>query len=280
MLILITAGNTQTPIDDVRVITNVFSGRTGLLIAQEAYARGHSVCLLTSHPEGAIPPPPLEKARQSDAAVEDTVRPFGAPSWDVTPYRTFDDLQSLLEQTICGLPIDAIVHSAAVSDYQMAGTYAPANDVEFDPSQQAWRRKSGTEISAVSATASPATSHVGDAGPIQMVDVSAGKVKSSHRELWMRLIPTPKLIDQIREPWGFRGLLVKFKLEVGLNDAELIRIAEASRVHSRADVMVANTYSEMRKCAFLGPINGAYQRLERVELPNRLLDLLEASINS
>ena len=29
MKILVTAGNTQTPIDQVRCITNVFSGRTG-----------------------------------------------------------------------------------------------------------------------------------------------------------------------------------------------------------------------------------------------------------
>ena len=62
-------------------------------------------------------------------------------------------------------------------------------------------------------------------------DVSAGKVKSSHPELWLKLTPTPKLVDRIRDPWGFRGTLVKFKLEVGLGEPELLagRRAGAAR---------------------------------------------------
>ena len=51
MKILVTAGNTQTVIDRVRCITNVFSGRTGAQIAAEAFERGHAVTLVTSHPE-------------------------------------------------------------------------------------------------------------------------------------------------------------------------------------------------------------------------------------
>ncbi|HVL11743.1 MAG TPA: phosphopantothenoylcysteine decarboxylase, partial [Gemmata sp.] len=51
MNVLVTAGNTQTPVDRVRCITNIFSGRTGGQIAARAYDRGHAVTLLTSHPE-------------------------------------------------------------------------------------------------------------------------------------------------------------------------------------------------------------------------------------
>ena len=43
MNILVTAGNTQVFIDQVRCITNIFTGRTGAAIAVEAYRRGHSV---------------------------------------------------------------------------------------------------------------------------------------------------------------------------------------------------------------------------------------------
>ena len=50
MKILVTAGNTQTPVDRVRCITNVFSGRTGARIALAAHDRGHAVTLLTSQP--------------------------------------------------------------------------------------------------------------------------------------------------------------------------------------------------------------------------------------
>jgi len=51
MNILVTAGNTIVPIDRVRCITNVFTGRTGTQIAMCGYERGHNVTLLTSHPE-------------------------------------------------------------------------------------------------------------------------------------------------------------------------------------------------------------------------------------
>ena len=53
MKLLVTAGNTLVPIDSVRGITNVFTGRTGAGIALHAYRRGHHVTLLTSHPETA-----------------------------------------------------------------------------------------------------------------------------------------------------------------------------------------------------------------------------------
>lgn len=242
MKILVTAGNTQTPVDEVRVITNVFSGRTGSQIAVAAHDRGHYVTLLTSHPELVTEIP----AAKNDSTT----------NWEVHPYRTFNDLQSLMEAQITSGNYDAIIHCAAVSDYQMAGTYAPVPGTRFDAAQRTWvtQRDGGNSL------------------PPSLMDVSAGKVKSNHPELWMRLVPTPKLIDSIRKPWGFAGVLVKFKLEVGPTDDELIRIAEASRTQSDADLMVANTLSGMREYAFLGPIAGQYQRILRPELAARLLD--------
>jgi phosphopantothenoylcysteine synthetase/decarboxylase len=225
MKILITAGNTQTPIDDVRVITNVFSGRTGSLIALAAHQRGHSVCLLTSNPELVAHHSP-----SSDPALGE---------WDVQPYRTFDDLQVLMVRLIRSNSFDAIIHSAAVSDFELAGIFAPSQTTRFDSEHATWETDVGGDESHLSPS---------------MTDVTSGKIKSGHRELWLRLVPTPKLVDLVRKTWGFKGLLVKFKLEVGPTDAELLRIAEASRVHSQADLMVANTRSGMRTYAFLGPI--------------------------
>src|SRR5688500_5697935 len=108
MRILITAGNTQTPIDEVRVITNVFTGRTGTKIALAARGRGHSVCLMTSHPE----------------LISDYALGESAPGWEVYPYSTFNDLQRLMQHFITQHTFDVIIHCAAVSDYQLAGTYA------------------------------------------------------------------------------------------------------------------------------------------------------------
>ena len=66
----------------------------------------------------------------------------------------------------------------------------------------------------------------------------------------------PKLIDMVRSPWGFRGTLVKFKLEVGISDERLLEIAEKSRIHSQADFMVANTLEGASAWAYLGPLAG------------------------
>jgi phosphopantothenoylcysteine synthetase/decarboxylase len=239
MNLLVTAGNTLTPIDRVRCITNIFTGRTGAALALEARRRGHGVTLLTSHPEAV------------EALAGGPMPPEG---WAVRRYRTFDDLHRLLAGGI-GPGLDAVVHSAAVSDYLAGGVYAPAAGTHFRPEDGLW-------LSA------------GPGGPA-LTDRAAGKVKSDEPELWLRLVRAPKLIDLVRSDWGFRGLLVKFKLEVGASDEELLQIAERSRRHSGADVMVANTLEGASHYAFVGPLDGDYQRVGRRDLPGRLLEVLE-----
>jgi len=68
---------------------------------------------------------------------------------------------------------------------------------------------------------------------------------------------------------------VKFKLEVGVSDGQLLKIAEASRLQSQADQMVANTLEGVDSWAFLGPLSGRYDRISRRDLPERLLAAVE-----
>jgi phosphopantothenate-cysteine ligase/phosphopantothenoylcysteine decarboxylase/phosphopantothenate--cysteine ligase len=103
------------------------------------------------------------------------------------------------------------------------------------------------------------------------VDVYNGKVKSTHKELWLRLVPTPKLIDQIRRPWGFKGILVKFKLEVGATETELKQIAEKSRRHSDADLMVANTLEGMDTWAVIMSRTGDFMKVARTGLAREVI---------
>jgi phosphopantothenate-cysteine ligase/phosphopantothenoylcysteine decarboxylase/phosphopantothenate--cysteine ligase len=241
MNLLVTAGNTLVPIDRVRCITNVFTGRTGAAIALHAHERGHTVTLLTSHPEAVAGP------REGTPPADER--------WRLHAYHTFDDLQQAMTAVLTGGGLDAVVHCAAVSDYLSAGVYAPAPETRFLPEDGRWESD-------------------GLLGPA-LVDRAAGKVKSDEPELWLRLVRAPKLIDRIRADWEFRGLLVKFKLEVGVEDERLLEIAERSRIHSRADLMVANTLEGSAVYAFLGPLDGAYQRVTRGELAARLLDALE-----
>jgi len=236
MNVLVTAGNTLVPIDRVRCISNVFTGRTGAAIARCAWDRGHTVTLLTSHPD-AVDNPPHSKR------------------WALVRYSTFGDLQNLMSELLSRGELDAVIHSAAVSDYLAGGIYAPGEGTHFHPESGRWESD-------------------GADGPA-LVDRAAGKVKSDEPELWLRLVRAPKLIDCIRRDWEFRGLIVKFKLEAGISDEQLLDIAERSRTHSDADLMVANTLEGASTYAFLGPLDGQYQRVSRRELAERLLLALE-----
>lgn len=239
MKLLVTAGNTQAQLDRVRCITNIFSGRTGARIAATGFDRGHSVVFLTSHPE-----------------VLDTipaVRARAAPDWRVCPYRTFDDLAALMAEEIGRGDFDALIHAAAVSDYRPAGVFAPAPGTSFDSQALAWD---------------------GAGGCPRLADAMQDKVKSTHPELWLRLVPTPKLVDKIRSDWGFGGVLVKFKLEVGLSESDLLAAAEPARVHSQADLMVSNTLEGMSEWALLGGASG-YRKVAREDLADCLLHAME-----
>lgn len=236
MNLLVTAGNTQTPIDRVRCLTNVFTGRTGARVALEAHRRGHAVTLLTSHPE---------VIHELDPSFKPDAR------WTVRPYRTFHDLHDAMAALVPGNRFAALVHAAAVGDYHLAGTYAPAAGTRFDPMTAAWTNG-------------------------KLIDVSAGKVKSHHPELWLRLTPTPKLADLVRSAWGFRGAFVKFKLEVGTTDAELRDVALRSRAQSDADLIVANTLDDKDRVAWIGDRAGGWERVERDRLAGRLIERVAA----
>lgn len=243
MRILVTAGNSVAPIDQVRCITNIFTGRTGTQIALHAASQGDTVRLLTSHPELV-----------ADLCGENDLQKL---KLQVHKYRTFTDLEGLLRAYVSYGHVDAVIHCAAVNDYEMAGVFAPASNTHF-------RHDSIWECD-------------GDGRPT-LVDRRSAKVKSDEPELWLRLVRTPKLIDCMRSTWGFRNVLVKFKLEVGVGDDELLKIAERSRTESQADLMVANTLEGAADWAFVGPVSGDYKRVIRCKLPETLLEAIESLI--
>ncbi len=240
MNFFITAGNTQTMIDRVRCVTNIFSGRTGASVARTAWGRGHTVTLATSHP---------------DVLTEFGINPK-APGdrFTVLPYSTFDDLANIMQSQFRSGTFDVVCHSAAVSDYLPAGTYTPDPGTFFNARTSQWEGQSGAP---------------------RLTEQKAGKIKSSEPELWLRLVRAPKLVDRIRHPWGFTGILVKFKLEVGIGEQELVEVADASRRQSSADFMVANTLDGAQHWAYVGPIADRYERVPRRELPDRLVVALE-----
>jgi phosphopantothenoylcysteine synthetase/decarboxylase len=240
MNFFVTAGNTQSMIDRVRCVTNIFSGRTGAALARTAWGRGHTVTLATSHP---------------DVLSEFGINPHGpGERLTVLPYHTFDDLATIMQNQFRTGRFDVVCHSAAVSDYLPAGTFTPDPGTFFNARTNQWEAQYG---------------------PARLTEQKAGKIKSSEPELWLRLVRAPKLVDRIRQPWGFGGILVKFKLEVGISEEKLVEIAEESRRQSAADFMVANTLDGAQHWAYIGPIAERYERVPRRELPDRLVLALE-----
>lgn len=148
MNILITAGATREPIDAVRFLSNVSTGRTGALLADALAAHGHAVTLL--HGEAAVRP----------TRVTDT-ESFGSTA----------DLQAALRQRLGNGTYDAVIHCAAVSDYR------------------------------------PDTTHT-------------GKMSSYAAELSIRLVPTPKLLPELKTYAAPRPLkVIGFKLTAGADVA-------------------------------------------------------------
>lgn len=152
---------------------------------------------------------------------------------NVFNFRTFDELQLAMEHRIRNIPFDIIIHSAAVSDYRVSRVLVP-------------------EV-------------IG----LRPVDNSA-KISSSYSKLYLELEPTVKIIDQIRRPWGFRGKLVKFKLQVGVSDKELIATARESMHASQADFIVANCLEWYRQRAYIIGVDGTVASVYRSDLAKEL----------
>ena len=100
MRVLVTAGSTWVKVDDVRILTNRFTGKTGLYLAQGLKRKGHSVTLLVnSHCIGKV------------------------KSCKVIPYRYFEEFKREVSKAIKKQRYDAIIHSAAVSDYKLKRSF-------------------------------------------------------------------------------------------------------------------------------------------------------------
>jgi len=79
---------------------------------------------------------------------------------------------------------------------------------------------------------------------------NAGKVGSNYTTMYLEMKQTRKIIDEIRA-WGFKNTLVKFKLQVGISDEELLVIARKSRWTSNADLIVANCLEWAKDKAYI-----------------------------
>jgi len=100
--ILITAGPTWVPIDSVRVISNIATGQTGILLAERLRRLGAKVTILLG---------PVETC-----SLNKKIR--------LIRFTFFDELKDKITQELKTKKYDMVIHSAAVSDYRPLKTYS------------------------------------------------------------------------------------------------------------------------------------------------------------
>ncbi len=177
---VVTAGPTFEPLDEVRRLTNISTGRLGIELANFLAGRGHEVTLLLG--------------QQATWRGE---RLAGQAKW----FGTTKDLQGQLA-ALAGRPIDAVFHAAAVSDFAFG---------------KVWERSAKGELT----------------------ELSARKLSTRLEQLLVELIPTPKVIRQLREWWP-RACLVGWKYEVEGDAARAVAQAEQQLIECRTNGCVAN----------------------------------------
>ena len=105
-------------------------------------------------------------------------------------------------QALAGQPVDALFHAAAVSDFTVG---------------KVWRRAPRGELT----------------------EVHAGKLPTREGTLLAELVPTPKIIAELRE-WFPHAWLVGWKYEVEGGRAGVIQLAERQIADCDTDACVAN----------------------------------------
>ena len=158
--VLITAGGTTVPIDGVRSITNTSTGRTGAALAAYFASVGYDVTLLHAA-DAAVP----------DPAVEWITR---------RSFTTFDELAGALSDLLSEHRFHAVIHLAAVSDYDVDHIVVDGASIAVDTSDK----------------------------------LDTGDVMEIH------LKRTPKLLAQLKELGGDRLVVVGFKLTNGASPDE------------------------------------------------------------
>jgi phosphopantothenoylcysteine decarboxylase/phosphopantothenate--cysteine ligase len=101
MRVLLTSGATREPIDSIRYISNISTGKTGALIADELHQKGIEIHLVCG---------------------QGSVRPIREVQ--MTEFVSFTDLNEILRLELGHSNYDAVIHAAAVSDFSVLNPHS------------------------------------------------------------------------------------------------------------------------------------------------------------
>lgn len=212
--VLITAGPTNEPIDQVMQITNMSSGRLGAVIADH-FVTKHSNFIGTLYyvcHKRAVKP-------ESDD-----------PRIEIVPVETTDQMLEAITEICETTKIDVIIHSAAVGDYKGRHVVRAA-----DVAKEIYDKLDGIRF----------VSDIIDIleNPECLCD-SSTKISSYEPSLMCMLELTTKIIGHLRD-LAPDAKIVGFKLLHDVNEEELETVALELARKNRLDYIVANDLSKI-----------------------------------
>lgn len=254
MRFIVTAGGTTELIDPVRKITNSATGRLGSLVAQSLVAQGdgkietiHYVC-----ERGAVVP---------ELDCLDLVRVGGVAQ-----------TKQALEELLGSGPVDAVIHSMAVSDYAVRGiTSAAEISAGLSRLAASWasaglpdERARCAEVAAQLAGASRPPSET-------------TKLPSHIDDLVLLMARTPKLISMVKKLQP-ATILVGFKLLNQVPQAELLAVARRLQEDDGCDFVLANDLSTISDNQHQGLLIGPTGSVERFATKTQIADGIAAAV--
>lgn len=235
--IIITAGGTSEPIDGVRRISNT---STGSLCA-------HIYDALSGYIENNGAPNGGYMVHY--VAPFNAVRPFARQNLPVH-FHTVTDVQStlsVLESLTSENKIDYFIHGMAVSDFTKG--YLIEKDTLIDELtakiERALAESSGKP--SPGALRETITSVIGSPSSA----LCTSQKLSSHSELMLSLVRTPKIISKIKT-WAPGTFLVGFKLLKGVSEDELLRVAADLADLNSCDMVLSNDADRIKGAGHFG----------------------------
>lgn len=246
--VLVTSGGTSEPIDQVRRITNLSTGRLGALIA-DAFTRA-----------GA----------EVDYVCGETAARPSLPPAGVHPVGGVASLAETLERLLTERPYFCVVHAMAVSDY------TPRRVTTADAIAEAI-------ASLLAAETTPPDRERLEAlvreALRQGTAEDAKKISSHLDDMVLLMERTPKVIGRVKalQP---ETLLVGFKLLAGASEQALVAVAQSLMTRNGCDYVLANDQeqiSESRHSALLVGSAGILRRMEtKAEIAEAIVEAVFA----
>ena len=202
--ILITAGGTSEPIDEIRAITNKSTGRLGCAIAHEFSLRNDVGKIFYVHGKGAVLP--------EDEGIE------------FRPVRSTQDVLDAMTDILKNEKIDVIIHSMAISDYTIAAFTTLEDFLEL-----------------LAYNESETVEEVAELVEREDLRKKYTKLPSSIDNPLLMLKKTPKVLSMLRG-MAPDASIVGFKLLDSVSHEELMRVAAEQIKKNDTDFCLANDY--------------------------------------